>query len=151
MGGRRYITPAKYDELKRFTVLSGDVLISIMGTTGRCVVVPHDIPTAINTKHICAITADPREMHPEFLRAAFLWHPESLAHLRRQTKGSIMDGLNQGIIKTMPVPVPPLPEQERFAERVGMVAARRESVGRALGADDELFASLQARAFRGEL
>lgn len=148
--GRRYITLEKYEQLKRYTVAPGDVLISIMGTTGRCVVVPEDIPVAINTKHICAITPA-RTLTPAFLRASFLWHPEALAHLRRQTKGSIMDGLNMGIIKAMPVPVPPLAEQAQFSQRVEAVARQRTAVERALAADDELFASLQFRAFRGEV
>lgn len=150
-GQQRFITPAKYEKLKRYTVNPGDVLISIMGTTGRCVVVPEDIPTAINTKHICAITPDWSQIDPTFLRAAFLWHPDSLAHLRRQTKGSIMDGLNMGIIKSMPVPVPPLPEQQQFATQAERVAHQAHIVTRALSADDELFASLQSRAFRGDL
>jgi type I restriction enzyme S subunit len=150
-GERRFITPAKYEKLKRYTVSPGDVLISIMGTTGRCVVVPDDIPTAINTKHICAITPDSTHLDSTFLRAAFLWHPQSRAHLRRQTKGSIMDGLNMGIIKAMPIPVPPLSEQREFAERARQVIAVRDRATSAGSADDELFASLQSRAFRGEL
>ncbi len=148
---RRYISEAKYQQLKRYTVAAGDVLISIMGTTGRCVVVPEGIPTAINTKHICAITPSPELVHAQFLRAAFLWHPEARRHLRQQTKGSIMDGLNMGIIKAMPVPVPPLPLQREFAGKVAAINERRAAVERALALDEELFASLQSRAFRGDL
>ncbi|MGH8894671.1 MAG: restriction endonuclease subunit S [Actinomycetes bacterium] len=150
-GERRFITPAKYEKLKRYTVSPGDVLISIMGTTGRCVVVPDDIPTAINTKHICAITPDSTHLDSAFLRAAFLWHPESRAHLLRQTKGSIMDGLNMGIIKAMPIPVPLLSRQQEFAARARQVTDARDRVALASRSDDELFASLQSRAFRGEL
>jgi type I restriction enzyme, S subunit len=149
--GRRFITPEKYEQLARYTVHPGDVLISIMGTTGRCVVVPDDMPTAINTKHICAITPDRERLDPTFLRGAFLWHPESRAHLRRQTKGSIMDGLNMGIIKAMPVPVPRLTDQQEFRERVEAVNTQRTIVQRARTTDDELFASLHSGAFRGEL
>ncbi|MTD54068.1 restriction endonuclease subunit S [Amycolatopsis sp. RM579] len=148
---RRYITDAKYEKLKRYTVLPGDVLISIMGTTGRCVVVPENITTAINTKHICAVTVDRENFDPIFLRGCFLWHPESRVHLHRQTKGSVMDGLNMGIIKEMPVPVPPLGSQREFAARAYQVEVQRALVRRALDADNELFASLQGRAFQGEL
>ena len=150
-GERRFITPAKYEQLRRYTVNPGDVLISIMGTTGRCVVVPEDIPTAINTKHICAISPNRARIDSSFLRAAFLWHPDSLAHLRRQTKGSIMDGLNMGIIKAMPIPVPPIADQQEFAARVEQVARWGNSVDLAVKANEELFVSLQSRAFRGEL
>jgi len=148
---RRYITTEKYEKLTRYTVHPGDVLISIMGTTGRCVVVPDNIPTAINTKHICAITPDRDRLDPDFLRAAFLWHAASREHLRRQTKGSIMAGLNMGIIKSMPIPIPPMDLQHEFAERVEAINTQRATVERALAADDELFASLQSHAFRGEL
>ncbi|WP_454296554.1 restriction endonuclease subunit S [Salana multivorans] len=149
--GRRYITPEKYAALVRYTVTPGDVLISIMGTTGRCVVVPSDVGAAINTKHICAVTPDRRHVLPEFLRAAFLWHPESRQHLARQTKGSIMAGLNMGIIRAMPVPVPPLDLQQEFAAKVEEINARRAVVERALALDDELFTSLQSRAFADQL
>lgn len=150
-GERRFITPEKYEALKRYTVRPGDVLISIMGTVGRCVIVPPEIPTAINTKHICAITPNDEVVTSDFLRAAFLWGRESRAHLQRQTKGSIMSGLNMGIIKKMPLPVPPMSLQQEFAARVEQINAQRALVERALEKDEELFASLQSRAFSGEL
>lgn len=148
---RRYITPEKYEKLRRYTVYPGDVLVSIMGTAGRCVVVPHNIPTAINTKHICAITVNREMIEPIFLKAVFLWHKQARVHLLRSVKGSIMDGLNMGIIKKMPVILPPLSLQQEFASRVEAIASARRKVERALALDNELFASLQSRAFRGEL
>jgi type I restriction enzyme S subunit len=148
--GRRFITEQKYEKLQRYTVSPGDVLISIMGTTGRCVVVPNDIPTAINTKHICAVTVDRENVDPEFLRGVFLWHPASRAHLRRQTKGSIMAGLNMGIIKAMPIPVPPIRLQKAFTRRVDEVHAALALATKACDSADALFNSLQSRAFKGE-
>lgn len=150
-GVRRFITREKYERLARYTVFSDDVLISIMGTVGRCVVVPKDIGIAINTKHLCAISVDRDKLDPVFLRASFLWHQESWAHLVRQTKGSIMNGLNMGIIKTMPIPAPPIQQQKEYACRVESLQELRRKLRRLSELDDELFASLQARAFKGEL
>lgn len=150
-GKRRYITAAKYQSLRRYTVHPGDVLVSIMGTCGRCVVVPADIGTAINTKHICAITLDRNVALPEFVRAAFLWHPRSRQHLKQRTKGSIMDGLNMGIIKEMPLPVPPLDDQREFVEMARKVDTLLDSCLQSATELEELFASLQSRAFSGQL
>lgn len=148
---RRFITSAKYDQLKRYTVHAGDVLISIMGTVGRCVVVPGDIPLAINTKHICAITPQPELALPEFLRAAFLWHPESRAYLLGRTKGAIMDGLNMGIIKGMPVPLASIGRQRDFVREVGAVRMERRRAEAGAAWSESLTASIRVQAFSGRL
>lgn len=144
---RRYITEEKYVQLKRYTVRPGDVLISIMGTCGRCVVVPERIPTAINTKHICAITVNTTRVLPEYLRACFLWHPESRHHLALRAKGSIMDGLNMGIIKEMPLPVPSLDEQATFVRRLRLAERAQKGASGTHEQIRQLSAALQQRAF----
>lgn len=149
--GQRHVTPEKYDKLKRYTVVPGDVLITIMGTCGRCVVVPEDLPTSINTKHICAVTVDRAQVLPDFLRACFLWHPSSRRFLLQGAKGSIMDGLNMGIIKKMPMPVPPLNLQAEFVRRASAGEKAFEAAARSERDIEELFSALRSRAFAGEL
>ena len=150
-GERRFISEAKYRDLRRYTVRPGDVLITIMGTCGRCAVVPDDIPVSINTKHLCCITLNPMKCRPEFLHAYFLRHPMARGYLEQTSKGAIMSGLNMGLIKSMPIPVPPLALQQTFATRIQAVEALKTSHRAALTELDALFASLQHRAFAGQL
>ena len=150
-GEPRFITEKKYDQLRRYTVRPGDVLITIMGTCGRCAVVPDGIPTAINTKHLCCVTLDHGKCLPEFMHAYFLEHPIARRYLERSAKGAIMSGLNMRIIKALPIPAAPLDLQRRFAAIVRSVEQQKSRQRAHLTELDTLFASLQARAFRGEL
>ncbi|MEV0807332.1 restriction endonuclease subunit S [Micromonospora sp. NPDC050200] len=150
-GERRFITEQKYSQLARYTVQPGDVLITIMGTCGRCAVVPPDIPRAINTKHLCCISLDFNRCLPEFLHAYFLTHPIARRYLTQTAKGAIMAGLNMEIIKALPVLLPPISLQREFLGRLSAVKKVKESHQTSLAELDALFASLQDRAFRGLL
>lgn len=154
-GKRRFISNEKYQELKRYTVYPGDVIITIMGTCGRCAIVPDDIPTAINTKHLCCISLDRKKCLPEYLHAYFLHSPKALSYLTSHASGSVMDGLNMGLIKDLPVDLPDIASQQKIADVFAEAKANLatlQSVYRSKLADlDALRQSLLQKAFAGEL
>jgi type I restriction enzyme S subunit len=148
---RRFITPEKYSQLERYTVFSGDVIISIMGTTGRSAVVPDDIPTAITTKHLATITLDRGKASPWFVAHAIQMHPAVLRQVHDANRGAIMDGLNLSIIRRLKVNLPPPPVMKRYEQLVIEREALETRLRSSESELDNLFHSLLQRAFRGEL
>jgi type I restriction enzyme S subunit len=147
---KRFITEKKYEELARYKVLAGDVLVTIMGTCGRVAVVPDDVPLAINTKHLCCISPDLEKISPVFLGATLRFDRGVLRQLGA-TRGAVMPGLNMGLIKHAEFPLPPIGLQHDFERAVSQVSGEQQRAVESLGDMDDLFASFQQRAFRGEL
>jgi type I restriction enzyme S subunit len=154
-GKSRFVTPEKYQQLERYRVYPGDVLITIMGTCGRCAIVPDDIPIAINTKHLCCITLDRSKCLPGYLHAYFLYHPLAQEFLAKRAKGAIMAGLNMGLIQELPVLLPPLKRQGELVTALDSLREETERLAslyeRKLAALEVLKKSLLHQAFSGEL
>lgn len=150
-GKQRFITEEKYQQLKRYTVKPDDVIITIMGTCGRCAVVPEGIPTSINTKHICCITLDKDKCLSSFLHSYFLYHPDCQKYLATNTKGAIMAGLNMGIVKGIPVPLVPLSLQVKYDFIVKQLNELSEGLSEHKENGNSLFNSLSQKVFAGEL
>jgi len=150
-GKKRYITTEKYQELKNYTICPEDVIITIMGTVGRSAVVPKDIPLAINTKHLAAITLDQSIANPYFISYSIHSNPEILSQIKNKTRGAIMAGFNLSLIKKLKFSLPPKPLQDKFATIVQQVEATKAHYQKSLDELHQLFGSLSQRAFNGEL
>jgi type I restriction enzyme S subunit len=62
-----------------------------------------------------------------------------------------MKNVSKAKLVTMPIPDVAVSRQRAFVARASQVNAKRQLMLSASAADSKLFASLQSRAFRGEL
>jgi type I restriction enzyme, S subunit len=149
LSGIRRTTTAIADQYRRSSLSSGDLLVSIRGHVGRFACVPDELSGA-NITQDSARLAIKDQSSAVYVRTAL--ETASLQNwMRRRTKGAAVQGINLGDLRLAPVPCPPMEQQELFASSLGAMSAAREAARRQLQHLDELFASLQSRAFRGEL
>lgn len=149
--GRRFITHEKYKELESYRIFPGDVIVTIMGTIGRSAVVPNDIPLAINTKHLAAITLNRELANPLFLSYSIHSSPFILNQFRSKNRGAIMSGLNLGLIKETKLKRPPIELQNTFAETHTRVDKVKAMYQQSLTDLEKLYGALSQKAFKGEL
>ena len=138
----------KAKSLQRYTLQEGDVLLGRRGEMGRAGVVGAEVAGAICGTG--SLVLKPKDVATEFLHA-IVTSPRMKRHLEREALGTTLPNLNATIVAAAPVPVVPMPVQARFVETLGRVGATKLENRLAAQAGDELFASLQSRAFKGEL
>lgn len=107
---KRFISQEKYRELARYTVYPDDVMVTIMGTVGRCCVVPPHVGTAISSKHVWTLTLDAERYSPALLAWQINHAPWVLDQLSGSSQGGIMSAISSGTLRGLVVPLPPSTE-----------------------------------------
>lgn len=92
-------------------------------------------------------------LNPEIVETIFVYFAIVIGreHFRRLQRGVRQKNLNLSMVREIIIPLPPLPLQQEFARRVESVDKLKTAHKASLAELDALFASLQYRAFRGEL
>ena len=111
---RRFVTPAKAHELRRYRVFPRDLMITIMGTVGRCCIVPETIGNALSSKHVWTLTLDSARYLPELACVQVNSSPWALAHFGRDAQGGIMSAIRSETLCSLRLPTPPMAEQRRI-------------------------------------
>lgn len=88
------------------------------------------------------------DIHPYFLLTQFKVAPDLV---RGKSTGGMKGMVSKSAFQAIQILLPPLGDQREFAKRMERVFALRARVEGLVRLDDELFASLQSRAFKGEL
>ncbi|SOU08414.1 restriction endonuclease subunit S [Xanthomonas arboricola] len=123
----RFVTPMKFAQLARYAVRPDDLMITIMGTVGRCCLVPGDIGHALSSKHTWTITLDRDAYSPYLAMLQINYSPWVLAHFARDQQGGTMAAIRSDTLRSTLLPVPPREEQRLMEQRLRTLSERIES------------------------
>lgn len=143
------------EELAQNEVRPGDVLMTRKNTrdlVGAVVLVEDVRPRLLIPDLIFRLTMRKDIIDPQYFQTLMM-SPRQREQVRALSSGSAasMPNISKARLRKLKVVVPPMDQQIEFARRVRVISRRRNEIQRASELDDELFASLQARAFAGEL
>ena len=116
------VAPETVERLSEFRLQRGDVILGRRGEMGRCAVVGE-------AEHgwLCGtgslIIRPGIILDPHYLQR-FLSSPAVISCLEEASVGSTMVNLNQKILLELEVPIPPLAEQKRIADKLDAVLAQ---------------------------
>jgi len=138
---RHYVSDETYDELKAYTVLPDDVLFTMMGTIGKCQIMPHNTQPGIMDSHLLKARLNGFVL-PEYFVYAYDKDNTDIIYnqLIFMTTGSIMNGLNSSIIKEIRMPVPPVEEQRRIVSYLDKMCGKIDT---AIEKHNQLISKLQ--------
>lgn len=149
--GLKYLTAETQRSIERYTVSSDDLVISIAGTIGQVSTVPPPLSGANLTENAARL----RPRNPGAAVGAYV----SFAMASDQVQAQISAATGQVTIgklalfriSALRLELPSIEVQEAFASTLSQLGHLKDLHSRRAHAASELFASLQYRAFRGEL
>ena len=114
--GKNFVSAETYRELDAYKIVAGDILVSMMGTIGKCAIIPNGLQDGIMDSHVIKIRINKSIINPEYFELMYDKDNSTFIfeQLSRMKKGSIMDGLNSSIVKRLYLLLPPIDEQQEI-------------------------------------
>jgi len=116
--GDYYIDEERFEKLKSCQVKPGDLLISLVGTIGRTLILPDGIKKGIINPRLIKISLDQNVTLFRYIQIYFQ-SAVAKSFFKIASHGGTMDILNMRILKKLPIPLPPLAEQQKIIELYG--------------------------------
>ncbi|MDH0061487.1 restriction endonuclease subunit S [Leclercia adecarboxylata] len=121
----RIISEAEFwEENKRTSIESGDVLLTIVGTLGRTAVVPQDFTPFTLQRSVAVLSTS--ELEPSYFRYA-LENREFQIQIHENSKGTAQKGIYLNALKKLTINIAPKNEQKIIAEKLNTLLAQVDS------------------------
>jgi len=152
--GDYFISEERYESLKSCGVQPGDILVSLVGTTGKVLILPQDCAPGIINPRLLKLSLNHGGALPKFIKIV-LEAPQTKTFFKLAAHGATMDVLNLTILKSLPIALPPLAEQKRIVDeverRLSVIEEMEAAVEANLKRATRLRQSILKKAFEGKL
>jgi len=146
-----YISEEHFAGLPRHHCVPGDVIVGTLGEPNlRAAIIPKSVPHSLNKADCVQIRVKDDVAHPDYV-CWLLNMPGTLALAQSLVLGETRARISMGRLKTLTVPVPPIDLQNTFSSRLSRIISLRDAIALKTRDIDDLFLSLQHRAFKCEL
>nr|WP_227136108.1 restriction endonuclease subunit S [Kosakonia radicincitans] len=141
-------------EGKRSLVKMDDLIISLTADVGRVARIDKDLGEAYINQHL-ALVRPIKNINSEYFAICIAAQNVGIKQIQYFKKGATKVGLGLDDIRSLAIPLPPLPEQHEIVRRVEQLFAYADTIEKqvnaALARVNNLTQSILAKAFRGEL
>lgn len=140
--GTYYITAEKFEKLKRFECVAGDILMSCSGTMGELYQLPDGCERGLINQALCKFT-----LNSKILPVVFLTYmKQTIGNL--ETKGSGIQNIAAvSYVKAMPINLAPMDVQNQFATFVKRIDKLKLSIQKSCNSLETLKKSLMQQYF----
>ncbi len=147
--GNYFIDKNKYLELSAFSVQADDVLISLVGTIGKCLIIPKGYEMGIINPRLILMRLN-KLCTSKFLQ--YLLSSKTVQEQLQQTQqGGTMGVLSASVLKPLKLRIPPITEQENITEIFGSIDDRIINLNSKLSQIQYLKKSLMQNLLTGKV
>lgn len=142
------------DEVEKYCLREGDILINRVNSLshlGKCSFVPSLNEPTVFESNMMRFRVNTAELLPEYA-FRYLLTENVREWLRGKARRAVaQSSINQGDVKSLPVPVPSLPEQNQMVTVIGACDAGIATLEREISLLDELFRAMLEELMTGRL
>ena len=146
----KYISEKDFNNInKRSKVDMGDILMPMIGTIGNPTIIDSNNKFAIKNVALIKFFESSKVINiyvKELLKSSYFEKA-----IRREKRGGTQKFISLGNIRNFEIPVPPLPLQNQFAEKVEAIEKQKATLTESLELMEDNYNSIMQRAFKGEL
>lgn len=109
-----FLTKEKAEQLKMFSIIPGDIVMSRKGNVGRCALFPSDFDNGVMHSDVLRIRIDKQRVNPCFMVYQLHFSRAVQHQIEMVSSGAIMAGVNVTKLKNIEVHLPDFALQESF-------------------------------------